>query len=150
MSTIENERRGQARRAAAAAALLAAFAAAAVPAEELSSYTGAQLYARFCASCHGLDGRGEGPVAPALKVAVPDLTRLIRREGDTFPTEQVRRIVDGRDIRAAHGARRMPVWGYEFATATISEPDAGAKEAAALIDRIIDHLRTMQRPRGMP
>jgi mono/diheme cytochrome c family protein len=150
VSRIENGRRGVWRRGGAGVALLAALAATAVPAEELSSYTGAQLYARFCASCHGADGRGEGPVAPALKVIVPDLTRLVRREGDAFPAEQVRRIVDGRDIRAAHGARRMPVWGYEFASATVSEPDAGAREASALIDRIIDHLRAIQRPRGAP
>ena len=86
-----------------------------------------------------------GPVAATLKVEVPDLTRLVRHEGDPVPAEQVRRIVDGRAILAAHGARRMPVWGYEFATATASEPDAGAAQAAILVDRLVAHVATLQR-----
>lgn len=114
-------------------------------AEDYSQHSGAQLFARFCASCHGAQGRGDGPVAASLKVEVPDLTRLVRRPGDAFPTEQVRRIVDGRAVLAAHGARRMPVWGYEFATATASDPDSGAAQAAVLVDRLVEYLRTLQR-----
>jgi mono/diheme cytochrome c family protein len=123
---------------------LAAVASTAL-AQDYSGHTGAQLYAQFCASCHGAAGRGDGPVAPMLKVEVPDLTRLIRRPGDPFPTETVRRIVDGRELLPAHGGRRMPVWGYEFATATASEPEAGAATAAALIDRLVAYLGTIQR-----
>lgn len=114
-------------------------------AQDYSGHTGAQLFAQFCASCHGAQGRGDGPVAPTLKVEVPDLSRLVRHAGDPFPTEQVRRIVDGRAILAAHGARRMPVWGYEFATATASEPEAGAETAAKLVDRLVAHVATLQR-----
>lgn len=127
--------------------LLPLLALATIPAfaQDYSQHTGAQLFSRFCASCHGAQGRGDGPVAPTLKVEVPDLARLVRRPGDPFPTEQVRRIVDGRTILAAHGARRMPVWGYEFATATASEPESGAAQAAVLVDRLVEHLRTLQR-----
>jgi mono/diheme cytochrome c family protein len=130
-------------RALAAAALLA-FAGGDATAQDYSAFTGPQLFAKFCASCHGMQGRGDGPVAPSLKIDVPDLTRLIRRPGAEFPLEQVRRIVDGRDVFAAHGAHRMPVWGYEFATATVSEPDAGAAGAAVLVNRLVDYLRTIQ------
>jgi mono/diheme cytochrome c family protein len=138
------------RRAAGSAALLALLVAAGLAAgpaqaEELASYTGAELYGRFCGSCHGAGGRGDGPVAATMKVEVPDLTRLARRPGG-FPEEQVRRIIDGREVIAAHGRRSMPVWGYEFAGATVAEPDAGAAEAAALIERLVAHLRTLQRP----
>jgi mono/diheme cytochrome c family protein len=129
----------------AGAALAAASPAGA---QDFSSYTGEQLFKRFCASCHGADGRGDGPVAPTLKVLVPDLTRLTRRQDEDFPVERVRRIIDGRDILAAHGARRMPVWGYEFATPTVGEPEAGAQEAARLIDRLVDYLRSIQRWSG--
>jgi hypothetical protein len=129
-------------------ALLAAPSGAA--AQDYSSHTGAQLFAQFCASCHGAGGRGDGPVAPTLKIEVPDLTRLIRRAGDPFPVESVRRIVDGRQVLAAHGARRMPVWGYEFATATASEPDSGAATASMLVDRLVAHLATIQRHSAAP
>lgn len=124
--------------------LLAAFASTAW-AQDYSSHTGAQLYTQFCASCHGAGGRGDGPVAPLLKVEVPDLTRLIRRPGDPFPTDSVRRIVDGREVPSAHGGRRMPIWGYEFATATAGEPEAGAAAATALVDRLVGYLGTIQR-----
>jgi mono/diheme cytochrome c family protein len=127
------------------AAALLALAGSAATAQDYSGFTGAQLFARFCASCHGAQGRGDGPVASTLKVEVPDLTRLVKRQGDPFPVEQVRRIVDGREVIAAHGARRMPVWGYEFATATASEPEAGAEMAAQMVGRIVDHLKTLQR-----
>jgi mono/diheme cytochrome c family protein len=125
--------------------ILALFAASVASADELSHYTGADLYQRFCASCHGPDGRGDGPVAPALKVLVPDLTRLTRRSDAEFPLERVRRIIDGRDIFAAHGSRQMPIWGYEFATATPTEPEAGANAAANLIERLVNYLQAIQR-----
>lgn len=135
---------------AATAAALLALAASAATAQDYSGFTGAQLFARFCASCHGAQGRGDGPVAPALKVEAPDLTRLVKRQGDPFPVEQVRRIVDGREVLAAHGARRMPVWGYEFATATASEPEAGSEMAAQVVGRIVEHLKTLQRVDAPP
>lgn len=108
-------------------------------AQDLSSYTGPQLYKRFCASCHGLEGRGHGPTATALRVEVPDLTLLVRHAGQPFPEEQVRRIIDGREVFSAHGSRHMPVWGREFSNA--------AKQAgtAALINRLVEYLRSIQR-----
>lgn len=133
-----------------AATLLLSLAAATAPAQDYSGFTGAQLFARFCASCHGPQGRGDGPVAPSLKVEVPDLSRLVKRPGDPFPVGQVRRIIDGREVLAAHGARRMPVWGYEFATATASEPESGAEDAAQSVGRIVDHLKTLQRVDAPP
>lgn len=109
-------------------------------AEELSGYSGSELYRRFCASCHGIGGEGDGPVAPTLRVMVPDLTRLSQRRRGEFPAEAVRRIVDGRDVRAAHGARRMPVWGFEFRAAGTDGPAADA-----LVERIVEYLRSIQR-----
>lgn len=126
------------------AALLLHGLATSAGAQDFSDYSGAELYQRFCASCHGTTAQGDGPVASVLNVAVPDLTRLAVRHRGIFPVEQVRRIVDGRDIPAAHGARRMPIWGYEFAAASISDPEAGAEQASKLIDRLMEFLRSIQ------
>ncbi len=112
----------------------------AVGAEELSGYSGAELYKRFCSSCHGSGGAGDGPVAATLRVMVPDLSRLAQRRGGVFPTASVRRIIDGREVRAAHGARRMPVWGYEFRAA-----GADGEKADTLVERLVEHLRSIQR-----
>jgi mono/diheme cytochrome c family protein len=121
-------------------AALVALQPADAGAEDLTGYSGVELYKRFCSSCHGARGEGDGPVAPALRVMVPDLTRLAERRRGEFPAEAVRRIVDGREVRAAHGARRMPVWGYEF-----REAGASGAEADALVERLVEYLRSVQR-----
>jgi len=113
------------------------------PAEELSGYSGAQLYQRFCASCHGTRGFGDGPVASSLKSMVPDLTQITKRHGGTFPADQVRRIIDGRAVQPPHGTREMPVWGYEFRSAGASD-ESGPRSADELIGRLLDYLRSIQ------
>lgn len=75
---------------------------------------GGKIFSNYCASCHGVTGNGDGPVAPALKTKVPDLTTLARRKGGTFPVAWVRGIIAGDGRYAAHGSREMPVWGPIF------------------------------------
>ena len=41
-------------------------------------HSGKEMYLKYCASCHGLTGKGDGPVSRDLKVKVPDLTLLKR------------------------------------------------------------------------
>ncbi|QQS48991.1 MAG: cytochrome c [Acidobacteriota bacterium] len=71
---------------------------------------GEKLYRHYCASCHGLDGRGSGPVTPALKNIPPDLTR-IEKKGGRFPAEELRKSIAGENSIDVHGASEMPVWG---------------------------------------
>jgi mono/diheme cytochrome c family protein len=123
--------------------LAATFLAPVAVAEDLSTYSGEELFGRFCASCHGLKGEGEGPVAPFFRVAPPDLTEIARRHGGEFPYERVREIIDGRKILAPHGWREMPVWGREFITAEGDTPEGRAR-ADALINRLVDYLRSLQ------
>lgn len=131
------------------AALLALPAASqAADVDPFVDYTGGQLFGRFCASCHGPLGFGDGPVAPSIKVMIPDLTELSKRSGGRFPDERVREIIDGRAVLPAHGTRPMPVWGYELearAGAGDAPGDHPRDTAQTLIDRLVDHLRSMQR-----
>jgi mono/diheme cytochrome c family protein len=86
---------------------------------------GKVIYERYCASCHGLSGRGDGPVAPDLRVTPADLTRLAAKAGGRFPFEDVRRTIDGRNTPRAHGSSDMPVWGEVFQRASgTNSPDA--------------------------
>ena len=80
---------------------------------EAPAMPGAELYREFCASCHGVKGHGNGPVASSLRQKVPDLTLIAKRRGGSFPAEEIHRIVDGRLIPRAHGSAEMPVWGWE-------------------------------------
>lgn len=129
-------------------AMPAAAQAADSPSDPLAGYSGAELFGRFCASCHGDKGLGDGPVAPSLKVLIPDLTELSKRFGGKFPDERVREIIDGRAVLPAHGSRPMPVWGYEFeARAGAADPrvEHARGQAQAIIDRLVAHLKGMQR-----
>ncbi|MGJ0508630.1 MAG: c-type cytochrome [Methylocystis sp.] len=76
---------------------------------------GVKLYKTFCASCHGEDAKGKGPVASQLTVAPADLTQLAKKNGGAFPQDAVAEKIDGRQEVAAHGSRDMPVWGRRFA-----------------------------------
>lgn len=72
---------------------------------------GKLLFRSSCASCHGIDGKGKGPLRDQLKVAPTDLTILSRKNGGVFPVGAMYEIIDGRTAIAAHGTREMPVWG---------------------------------------
>jgi mono/diheme cytochrome c family protein len=113
------------------------------PLAPFDTYSGEQLYGRFCASCHGTGGRGDGPVGPTLNIVVPDLTRIAARSGGRFPEERIREIVDGRAVIPAHGTRYMPVWGYEL-EAQAPEDQPGRAAAQTMIDRLVGYLKSLQ------
>lgn len=77
--------------------------------------SGQALYLRHCASCHGVSGNGDGPVAASLQTRPADLTTIARRSGGRFDEVRVMRVIDGRRVVAGHGTREMPVWGAVFA-----------------------------------
>lgn len=72
---------------------------------------GKLLFRSSCASCHGIDGKGKGPLRDQLKVGPTDLTVLSKKNAGVFPVGAVYEIIDGRTAIAAHGTREMPVWG---------------------------------------
>ncbi|MEJ6478091.1 MAG: c-type cytochrome [Octadecabacter sp.] len=74
---------------------------------------GSALYQRHCATCHGLDASGNGPMAPALVIQPPDLTALAADNGGVFPTFRAVMRIDGRDPLVSHGSP-MPVYGAFF------------------------------------
>ena len=83
---------------------------------------GRDYYLEACASCHGRDGRGGGPVVESLAVKPPDLTTMASRRGGTYPYEELASLIDGRKSIAAHGSREMPVWGERFAGELPGDP----------------------------
>lgn len=125
--------------------LITLLGAGPVSAQAFDEYSGEYTFQRYCASCHGEAGRGDGPVAAGIPIKVPDLTTLRQRRGDEFPAEVLRRIIDGRNAVIYHGTRYMPVWGYEFWV------EEGADEAARrrvdrIVAQLVEYLRTIQRP----
>jgi hypothetical protein len=123
---------------------LALAACASTGARSPAQMSGMRMYEHLCSSCHGVDGRGDGPVASLLTIVVPDLTRIAQREGGEFPTEDVRRSIDGRWDRRAHGARDMSVWGWQFYdSAAVNDAQERAR-VDATVSRLVDYLRSIQ------
>ena len=85
-----------------------------VPASYTSPSSGKQMYDSYCASCHGVDGKGDGPAAPALKVPPTNLTTLAIKNGGIFPGAHVATEIQGGAMTPAHGSKEMPVWGPIF------------------------------------
>ena len=97
------------------------------------------MYRAYCAVCHGLDGKGNGPAAPALKQTLPDLTLLAKKNGGQFPTFRVSNIITGDAHIIAHGSREMPMWGDLFRD--IQRNDAMVK---LRVHNLVDYLVSIQ------
>jgi mono/diheme cytochrome c family protein len=107
----------------------------------IRSLAGRDLFEFYCASCHGRDATGHGPVAAALKRPPPDLTRLARDHGRIFPRERVEVfITNGGEVHAAaHGTSEMPVWGPIFRG--LDPSDAVVKVRIA---NVVNYLESIQ------
>jgi len=108
------------------------------------NHPGGQLFKVYCASCHGLTGRGDGPVAEQLRKPPPDLTKYAARNGGVFPSERLREIIDGTGV-ATHGDRDMPVWGDAFQRSRDGLTPEGATKR---IDALVRYLETIQERSG--
>ena len=106
--------------------------------------TGRIVYERHCAACHGLDGRGNGPVAASLDDPPADLTLLAARNGGHFDERAVVAVIDGRRAVEEHGPREMPVWGAAFETELATERYPRYTTFLRIRD-ITDYLRSIQR-----
>ena len=116
-------------------------------------------FQRSCASCHGIDARGKGPVGELLKIPPPDLTILARKNNGVFPANAVYAIIDGMKAVGAHGPREMPIWGERFNPVLelphyVDEPYwklAGPEHNPQVVVRariltVIDYLNRIQQP----
>jgi len=105
----------------------------------IRSVEGLELFRSYCASCHGISGKGTGPAAPALKVQVPDLTLLARDNGGRFPAAYVREVIVGDKTLVAHGSREMPVWGPVF-----HQIEADVDRGNVRIENLVKYLESIQ------
>jgi len=110
---------------------------------------GKREYGSSCASCHGLSGKGDGPLRAFLVKAPSDLTTLAKRNGGTFPAQAVSEIIDGRTSTeiGTHGSREMPVWGHEYQVQALQEggmPYAADWYARGRVLALVDYLARIQ------
>jgi cbb3-type cytochrome c oxidase subunit III len=106
-------------------------------------YAGYLSYRQYCASCHGLEANGKGPVASTLKSPPADLTKLSKKYGMPLPRKKLIDFIDGRRMVRSHGTREMPVWGDKLFEVA---PSREFRNAAILevIESIVIYLETIQ------
>lgn len=80
----------------------------------LNPTDGREMYAKYCASCHGVAGKGDGPAAPAFKHPPTNLTRLATNNGGKFPIDSVVYTLKFGPSAPAHGNIQMPIWNNIF------------------------------------
>jgi mono/diheme cytochrome c family protein len=133
----------------AASGLTGAVAAGAGEPDDLEDdnyHYGVVEYEIACLPCHGIDGRGDGPLADRLEVPPADLTQIAMSNGGEFPVLRLFEMIDGRALVAAHGRREMPVWGDRYRTALPGEGNRAEIETEALarIAALVRYLETLQ------
>ncbi len=102
--------------------------------------SGKQTYTQYCASCHGIDARGDGPAAVVLKTPPPDLTTLAQRHGGKFPHEYVFDVLRFGTRIVSHGSSDMPIWGPIFGSLDNYDEVAVRKR----IKDLSDYLASLQ------
>jgi len=105
---------------------------------------GRAYYLRYCGSCHGVEGKGDGTVSHSLKVKPTDLTLLQKKHKGTFPLEKVIASIDGKLKIAAHGESKMPVWGEIFEKQASTQKDPAATSTGK-VKAIAEYIATIQR-----
>lgn len=81
----------------------------------IGSLRGDALFNAYCSVCHGMDGKGAGPMAKSLRKPPSNLTTLALRSGGTFPLARIERVIAGEEVLpSGHGTREMPIWGPVF------------------------------------
>lgn len=116
------------------------------PAASQSVERGTEYYMQHCATCHGLDAKGNGPMAAVLLVQPTDLTGLTGRNEGVFPMIRVVMRIDGRDPLVSHGSS-MPVYGQFFqqgADVPIKAPSGQPILTSEPIVDLVVYLQSLQ------
>jgi len=108
----------------------------------IRSLRGEDLFRAYCASCHGLEGKGDGPAAASLKAKVANLTLLSKNNRGTFPEARVRKVIMGDDVIASHGSREMPIWGPIF-----HQIEEDVDRGNVRLENLVKYLESIQAPK---
>ena len=106
---------------------------------------GRQEFNTYCVPCHGVDAKGSGVAAEALKEKPADLTQISARRGGKFDAAEVAQVIDGRANMPSHGSREMPIWGQRLGddAAEMGDEESLTQGRVALL---VAYLGSIQRP----
>ncbi|MFA5898245.1 MAG: c-type cytochrome [Hyphomicrobium sp.] len=116
----------------------------AAPPVTANAPNGHDLFIGHCAICHGLDGRGQGPLAEAMKIVPADLTQIAAKHDGTFPDAKMSDVIRNGGAVLGHGSRAMLPWGLYFSER--HKPATGK----ARIKALVEYLKSLQQPSLTP
>ena len=111
-----------------------------IPITKTTPTSGKQMYTNYCTPCHGQDGKGQGPVANALKSRPIDLTTLTRNNNGKFPAAHVTAVLQSGVNIPTHGSAAMPVWGPILGKMDVTNP----QDKNLRIANLSHYLRSLQ------
>jgi mono/diheme cytochrome c family protein len=109
-------------------------------ARQPSTASGKEILLKYCASCHGADGKGNGPAAFAMKTPPPDLTTLSKRYEGKFPAGYISALLQFGRSFTAHGSEDMPVWGSRFKKLDPVHDPTGQQH----VDDVVAYIQSLQ------
>lgn len=106
-----------------------------------SASIGRDTFRTYCATCHGIDARGNGPLAEYLRIPPANLTTISHRNGGEFPAKEVHQMIRGDRKVRGHGSTDMPVWGDVFGK---SDRESSPEDVERKIAELVAYLRSIQ------
>jgi mono/diheme cytochrome c family protein len=110
------------------------------PIKQTSPASGKEMYVSYCAPCHGVDGKGGGPAASAMKMPPTDLTQLAKKHDGKYPANSVASTLKFGSGPSAHGSADMPVWGPLFQSLDKFHETAVQQR----ISNLVNYIETLQ------
>ena len=114
-----------------------------VPIKHVDPTSGEKMYVTYCAACHGNDGKGAGPAAPAMKVPPANLTTLARNNGGKYPATHVSAVIYGDTLAPSHEVKGMPAWQGLFSSLSPGTRTTGG-EILRRVSNINDYVKSLQ------
>ena len=111
-----------------------------VPITNVPPNSGKEMFKSYCAVCHGVDAKGNGPAASAMKTPPTDLTGLAKKSNGEYPAAHVAAVIRGQAATPSHGSQDMPIWGRLFSS--LSQGHEGPVQQR--ITNLVDYIETLQ------
>jgi len=113
-----------------------------IPVSKAPLNNGKQMYVNYCAPCHGVEGKGNGPAAAALKRQPANLAALSRNNGGKFPSTHIASVLEFGAANPSHGTAEMPAWGPMLGSVDTATNDANVR--ALRISNLSRYLQSLQ------
>jgi mono/diheme cytochrome c family protein len=113
-----------------------------IPVSKTPLNNGKLMYVNYCAPCHGVESKGNGPAAGALKKQPTDLAALSRNNGGKYPSTHITSVLEFGATNPSHGRAEMPVWGPMLGS--VDSPPSEANVRALRISNLSRYLQTLQ------